>query len=187
MTFYKAKEIVKQGVSPIISSVIISSFAGAMLNAKLEALLALPILLVLVPSISDMTGNIGCMIGSKIATFLHLGLVRPRIERNPYLEKYVAAILVVAVLSSLYLTFLTIAVSYISGLGVVAPLKILEIVVITGVSVSIVATLVGIGVAFVTYKYGWDPDNTTIPIITAIGDVAGVAILLFVASITGLI
>ncbi|MEM0320293.1 MAG: hypothetical protein QXS67_02635, partial [Candidatus Nezhaarchaeales archaeon] len=77
MTIYKVKDIVKQGTVAITASVVIDSFAGTVLNAKLEALLTLPILLVLVPCLMDMTGNVGCMIGSKIATYLHLGLVRP--------------------------------------------------------------------------------------------------------------
>ncbi|MEM4575994.1 MAG: magnesium transporter [Candidatus Nezhaarchaeales archaeon] len=187
MTFYKAKDIVKQGTVSILASVTISSFAGAILNARLETLLTIPILLVLVPCISDMTGNIGCMIGSKIATYLHLGLVRPKIERNVYLERYAIAIIVVTVISSIYLVFLAMAASYLLELSAIEPLKILIIVVSTGLSISAAAILVGIVVAFVTFKYGWDPDNTAIPIVTAIGDIVGALMLLSIASAVGLI
>ncbi len=187
MSFYKAKNIVKEGALSITIAVLISSFAGVLLNAKIEALLAIPSLMVLVPGVATMAGNFGCMIGSRIATALHLGLVKPKMERNPYLEKNVAAMIIISLLSSLYLAFIVSAASYLAGFGGIAPLKILEVTLIAGISLALVTTVVGIIVAFITYKYGWDPDNTTIPIITAIGDVAGVAMLLFAASIAGLI
>ncbi|MHC1628664.1 MAG: magnesium transporter [Candidatus Nezhaarchaeales archaeon] len=187
MSFYKAKNIVKEGALSITIAVLISSFAGVLLNAKIEGLLAIPSLMILVPSVATMAGNFGCMIGSRIATALHLGLVRPKIERNSYLERNVIAMLIISILSSLYLAFLVSTASYLAGLNGIAPLKVLEVTLLAGVSLAMVTTLVGIIVAFITFKYGWDPDNTTIPIITAIGDVAGVAMLLFAASIAGLI
>ncbi|MEM0217880.1 MAG: magnesium transporter [Candidatus Nezhaarchaeales archaeon] len=187
MTVYKAKDIVKQGTVSITASVVIDSFAGTVLNAKLETLLTLPVLLILIPCLMDMTGNMGCMIGSKIATYLHLGLVRPKIERSPYLEKYAVTMIVVAALSSLYLTFLAMTASYFLGLKGVEPVKILIIVLVTGVSTSVIAIIVGVVAGFVTYRYGWDPDNTTIPIVTAVCDVIGALLLISVALAVGLI
>jgi len=187
MTYYKAKDIVKQGSAAITTSVILDSFAGVLLNAKMEALLSMPILLVLLPSLMDMTGDIGCMVGSKIATFLHLGIVRPKFEKNPYLVKYVAAVMTVAVLTSLYLTFLVVAASYPLGLSTVEPLKILAVVLACSVSISIIAFLVGITAGFVTFKHGWDPDNTVIPILTAVCDIIGAMLLLLAASLMGII
>lgn len=187
MTFYKAKDIVKQGAVSIMASVVISSFAGAVLNAKLETLLTLPLLLILVPCLMDMTGNMGCMIGSKVATYLHLGLVRPKIERSLYIEKYSAAMIVVATLSSLYLTFLAMTASYFLGVEGVEPTKILTIVLATGISTSAVAIVIGVIAGFVTFRYGWDPDNTTIPIATAICDVVGASLLILMTSAMGLI
>jgi mgtE-like transporter len=187
MTYYKAKDIVKQGSMAITTSVIVDSFAGILLNARIEALLSIPILLVLLPSLMDMTGDIGCMVGSKIATFLHLGLMRPKFEKNPYLVKYATAVMVVAVLTSLYLTFLAVAVSYLLGLSAVEPLKILVVVLACSVSISVIAFLVGVVAGLVTFKHGWDPDNTTIPIVTAVCDMAGAMLLLLAASLIGMI
>jgi len=187
MTYYKAKDIVKQGGVAITASVVVDSFAGVLLNAKIEALLSIPILLVLLPSLMDMTGDIGCMVGSKIATFLHLGIVRPKFEKNPYLMKYAAAVMTVAVLTSLYLTFLAVAASHLLGLSTVEPLKILAVVLACSVSISIIAFPVGIAAGFVTFKRGWDPDNATIPIVTAVCDIIGAALLLLAASLVGII
>ncbi len=187
MAYYRAKDIVKQGAVAITASVIVDSFAGVLLNAKIEALLSIPILLVLLPSLMDMTGDMGCMVGSKIATLLHLGLVRPKIEKNPYLMSYASAVVVVAILTSLYLTFLATATSYFLGLGPVQPIKILAVVLMCSVSISIIAFLVGVMAGFVTFKYGWDPDNTTIPVVTAVCDVMGALLLLSAASLVGMI
>jgi mgtE-like transporter len=187
VTYYKARDIVKQGGVAITTSVIVDSFAGVLLNAKMEALLSIPILLVLLPSLMDMTGDIGCMVGSKIATFLHLGLVRPRLEKNPYLMRYAAAVMTVAVLTSLYLTFLAVAASHLLGLSAVEPLKVLAVVLACSVSISVIAFLVGMVAGFVTFKHGWDPDNTTIPIVTAVCDIMGAMLLLSAASLVGII
>lgn len=187
MTYYKVKEIVKESSVAITASVVLDSFAGVLLNAKIEALLSIPILLVLLPSLMDMTGDIGCMVGSKIATLLHLGFVRPRFERNPYLTKYATAVVVVAVLTALYLTFLAVAVSHLLGLSIVDPLKILVVVLTCSVSISVIAFLVGAVAAFATFRHGWDPDNTTIPMVTAVCDIVGAMLLLLAASLTGMI
>ncbi|MEM4653642.1 MAG: magnesium transporter, partial [Candidatus Nezhaarchaeales archaeon] len=72
-------------------------------------------------------------------------------------------------------------------LEVIEPVKILVIVLVTNVSISTAAILVGIVAGFVTFRYGWDPDNTTIPIVTATCDVVGALFLILVASATGLI
>ncbi|MCS7139287.1 MAG: magnesium transporter [Candidatus Nezhaarchaeota archaeon] len=186
MSFYKARNIVKEGVVSTAVAILISSFAGVLLEAKIESLLAVPSLLILVPSIADMSGNFGCMIGARIATALHLGVVRPKLERNSYLEKNVVAVLIVSIMSSMYLAFIASAASRLIGLAV-EPLKILQVTLLAGISLAMVVTVIGVMVAFISFRYGWDPDNTTIPMVTAVGDVAGVAMLLLTASLVGLI
>ena len=41
--------------------------------------------------------------------------------------------------------------------------------------------------AIVTYRFGLDPDNQTVPIITSVMDLAGVACVLFVMSVSGVL
>jgi mgtE-like transporter len=41
--------------------------------------------------------------------------------------------------------------------------------------------------AIVTYRFGLDPDNQTVPIITSVMDLAGVACILFVMSVSGVL
>lgn len=187
MAIYRASRILREGFTAITLSVMVSTFAGTLLNVKLESLLTTPIILILVPPFNDMAGDFGCIVGARLATALHLGIIRPRVERNTYLIRNMAAVVLLAMLSSVYLSILVYAVGGVIGLEVQSPLSMFAVVFLSSILLSLMIIAVGIVVAFLSYIYQWDPDNTTIPILTAIGDLTGVLVLIYVASLLHII
>ena len=50
-----------------------------------------------------------------------------------------------------------------------------------------VTVIVGYYLAVVTYRFGLDPDNQGVPIITSVMDLAGVAVVLLVMTSSGVL
>ena len=51
---------------------------------------------------------------------------------------------------------------------------------VVGMIATVVSIVVSYYVAILTTRFGWDPDNHAVPIITSVMDLVGVAVFLFV-------
>lgn len=163
----------------IILSIIVL-WAGISLEAAEEMLQTYLILAVIVPTMIDMGGNLGAILSSRLTTRFHLGLsvldVRDRI-----LWANIAAIMTLAVT-----IFAALAVgAYMIGLMFGYPIDFLDLLTITmvsGISVAVVAIVCSFSATYASYRLGIDPDDTTIPIVTNLVDVAGMIIFLAVSA-----
>jgi|YelNatPaOPRAMG01_1025707.scaffolds.fasta_scaffold06796_4 mgtE-like transporter len=187
MATYRASRIIREGFTAITISIVISTFAGTILNLRLQSLLTIPVILILIPPFNDMAGDFGCIVGARLATALHLGIIRPRIEKNTYLARNIAAVIIIAMVSSIYLSMLVYAIGGIIGLELISPLSIVIAVFLSSILLALIIIAVGVIVSFISYIYNWDPDNTTIPILTAIGDFTGVITLIYISSLLHII
>jgi mgtE-like transporter len=58
---------------------------------------------------------------------------------------------------------------------------------LAGVVVTPITIVAGYYLAIVTYRFGLDPDNQGVPIITSVMDLAGVAVVLLVMTSSGVL
>ena len=58
---------------------------------------------------------------------------------------------------------------------------------LAGILVTPITIVAGYYLAIVTYRFGLDPDNQGVPIITSVMDLAGVAVLLLVMTSSGVL
>jgi len=72
---YNWKVIVKHGLPLLFVAVIIEIFAGQILQGKQELLVTLPIFLISVPVVNSVAGNIGSVLGARLASGLHVGYI----------------------------------------------------------------------------------------------------------------
>jgi len=56
---------------------------------------------------------------------------------------------------------------------------------LAGLLATTLANVVGYIGAFVTYRYGWDPDNFGIPLVTSTSDLVGAASFMLVIALFG--
>lgn len=188
MAYYNARSIIKEGFGAITASVVISIFAGAVLDSRLETFLALPALLALVPPLNDMAGDFGCIIGARLSTALHLGYVEPKIfQHGEALRDNMIAIFIVGFFSSIYLGVATYLVCYFGGMASIDFWKMVGISFLSGMVLVIITTFSGIVAAVLSYRYELDPSNVTIPIVTAVGDIVGVSSLILAARLFGVV
>jgi len=185
MVFYSVKRIVLESFPVLIASMIISLVAGYMLNSSIQKIAELPIILMMIPPINGLGGNIGSILGARLSSALHLGTLEPRLSGQRVLRKNMAASALVSfvIFSLIGAIFFTIA--YVSGIPLVRSLSLALAFFTAGIVLTVAVIFATIISAFVSFRGGLDPDNVVIPIITSVGDVLGVTCLLVAIIIFG--
>ncbi len=145
-------------------------FAGVILVKMIDAIEMIPGLLVLVPAILGMRGNISCTLGSRLGSAIHLGLIS-RIERNPELINNVAGSLMLSLIMSIVLGILAHIFTVALGMQSVGVVALVSIAVFAGVSSGLILTVIAVVITIGAFKYGIDPDNVTTPALGTLGDV----------------
>jgi len=178
MPYYNAKKIIQEGILSITFSVVANLAAGSLLNQWLEFLIAVPVLLTLAPSLGGMAGAIGSLFSARLSTALHLGLVRPRIEKNDILMRNLFAVTTIALASSLYLCLATYILSNFAGIGSLSLFDLARVIIMASILVFTVTMTTAVSISFLSFRKNLDPGSATIPIVTSIGDFAAASSLI---------
>ncbi len=145
-------------------------FAGIILVKMIDMIDMIPGLLVLVPAILGMRGNISCTLGSRLGSAIHLGLIS-RIERNPELINNVAGSLMLSLIMSIVFGILAHIFTVALGMQSVGVVVLVSIAVFAGVSSGLILTVIAVVITIGAFMYGIDPDNVTTPALGTLGDV----------------
>jgi len=153
--------------------------SGYVLESLEETYLDEPALLMLVPVMIGMSGNLGAILSARLSTRVHLGTVSFEV-RDPVLWTNAAAIVALAVSIFSALAVVAYGVGHLLG----SPMPLADLVAISlgsGLALALVAIALSVAATYVSYRRGYDPDDTTIPVVTNLCDVLGVLILSGVA------
>jgi mgtE-like transporter len=181
------RRIVAESIGVLLLAAVIDVLAGLTVERRLEAFVAAPGLLVLIPPFLEESGALGGILTSRVATKLHLGVAPPsavpnRLVRDDFIlvSLYALPVFVLLAVSA----FVAAAVAHLSNPGLVAM-----------VGASLVAGCFVmpfvIGVAYVasiaTFRFGLDPDNHGIPLVTSAMDLIGAFALVLALVALGLV
>jgi len=160
-------------------------FAGALLEARRPSLEAAPAILIMIPPFVSQAGALGGILSSRLSSKLQLGVITPRGRPEP--PAVVDAGLVVlsgfAVFALIGATALGLA--NLTGLAHPGARTMIGGTLFAGALVLPITLVAGYYVAVVTSRFGLDPDNHGVPIITSLLDLAGVGAVLFAMSVSG--
>ena len=164
-----AKEMVKQSLPLIVFCGIGAIVAGSTLGIMTDLLREIPGLIVVIPAIIAMRGNISTAFGSRLGSAYHLGIIDADNLWNEELKQNIIGSLILSFLVAIIIGIL----AYVTSLLLHVypdPIKLISIVLIAGVLSGIVLTLMTIGIIFLVFKRGYDPDNITGPALATFGD-----------------
>ncbi|MEF8840101.1 MAG: magnesium transporter [Haloarculaceae archaeon] len=156
-------------------------FAGVVLGGMEAELQEIPGLLLLVPALLAIRGNVYGSLGARLASALHQGLIEPRLSLG---DRRVRAAAAAAISNGLAMSLFAATVGFLLVVlqGRTASLAALVgVALIAGVISGVVLTTAVVTVVFVGYRRGLDPDTLAGPVVTTTGDVVGVATMLFAA------
>lgn len=181
------KLIMKESTPTLIVAALIDIVAGVALQLKADVWATAPAFLMLVLPLNGLANGLACVISSKITTLLALGIIRPEWKTNETLKEHLTALTIVGGFSSFYIAILNFLLANAMGVETVSLSNFIAICIIAVMLLTLILAVISISVAFLAWKKGLDPDNTTIPISTSISDVFGILCLLIAIRIIGFI
>lgn len=189
MAFYTVGKIVRHSLPVLVLTALISIFSGQILHANEDILiLNFPVFLILIPPLIKVGGDSGSILGSRLSSALHLGLIDSKFERGEVIENNLIASFLIAITTCIILGIIVWLVSLSLSVNKdIGLFKMIGISTTAGfIQVFIIFSLTVV-IALLSHRFGMDPDNTVIPIITTVGDLVGVSCIFLVLHLVGLI
>jgi len=170
-----AKEMVKQslplliicGLGGIISGSIFSNMSIVLQPSSSSFI---PGLIVVIPAIIALRGNISTALGSRLGSAYHLGII----DANNIWNKEMKQNILGSLFLNFIMSFIIGILSYLTSLllGVQPNIIILiTIVVLAGILSGIILISLTILIIYIVFKRGYDPDNITGPALATFGDI----------------
>jgi mgtE-like transporter len=177
------RRIVRESVVPLALAAAVGAMAGTILEVRIEAWIAAPVLLIMIPSFIANCGSLGGILSSRLASKLHLGLIEPRVlpGRLAALDISVVFFFATFAFTAIGLSAWTAASIFgyePPGLGAVVGLSL-----VAGLISTILLSVVAYATAAASYHFGFDPDNEGIPIVTSAMDLLGLLTLVAVTAL----
>ena len=178
---YETNTILKQSTPVLLLCSLLGGAAGGILNSAVETLLTNPSLLTLLPLFSGECGSLISILGARLSSGLHSGLIEPfnKPEGEAIHNFIISFILAIIVFPMIGL--LAEGSSYALGVVGVGFDKILEISTLAGVILVTIMVIIVYYVSITSYNNNLDPDNIVIPISTSITDSISSLILISVS------
>ena len=178
---YETNTILKQSTPVLLLCSFLGGAAGSILNSAVETLLTNPSLLTLLPLFSGESGSLISILGARLSSGLHSGLIEP--FKKPegesvhnFMISFILAIIIFPIIG-----ILAEGSSFALGLVGVGFDKIVQISTLSGLILVAVMVIVVYYVSITSYNNNLDPDNIVIPISTSITDSISSLVLISVS------
>ena len=149
--------------------------SGSVLESFEETLLTQPSLLILVPVQIGTAGNLASIMCSRLSTQLHLGTFELSVS-NPAIRANTGAVFGLAATVFGLVGVAAWAIGTALG-GSLSFAQVFAISMISGLLLALLVVVLSVISVTASYRLGYNPDDTTIPIVTNLCDITGVLIL----------
>jgi mgtE-like transporter len=166
-----AKEMLKQSLPLLILCGLGGIVAGRTLGQMTDLLDNIPGLIVIIPAIIALRGNISTTFGSRLGSAYHLGVIDSENMWNDELKQNIIGSLILSFLISAIIGLFGYLITIIIFDFSPNPVKIILIVLLAGVLSGIILTALTIVIIYAVFKRGYDPDNITGPALATFGDI----------------
>lgn len=181
-----ARRIVRESFPVLCIAIVLDVLAGTVVEPRVGGVFVpYPALLIILPGFLENTGALGAILAARLGSKLHLGAVSPRAKPEPaaLLDGSIVLVLGLTVYSMSALA--TLGLAELIGAEYPGALRFIGIVMVGGILATLLAALIGYYAATTTYRFGFDPDNHTIPLVTSGMDLMGVICLVVALVIFG--
>lgn len=179
------RRIVLEMTGVILLTPLLDILAGGLLQAREPALAFVPALYLLIPPFVSQAGALGGILSSRLTSKLQLGVITAR--GRPEAPALIDASLILAfgLVVFTLIGVVTVALSNLTGLGHPGASTLIAGTLVAGLIALPITIAVAYYLAILTSRFGLDPDNQGVPIITSLMDLVGVACVLFAMSLLG--
>ena len=140
----------------------------------------------LVPAFLEDSGSLGAILAARISTKLHLGTLEPGRGAWRRAADDVLLIYMYAVPVFVFLGVSSIVVAHVANKASPGALDMFGVTLLAGMLATTAAVVVGFYAAVATHRFGLDPDNHGVPMVTSSLDLLGALSLILAIVILGL-
>jgi mgtE-like transporter len=180
-----ARRIVQESFPVLCVAIVLDILAGTVAEPRLESFLAMKAFFVLLPGFLARSGALGSILAARLGSKLHLGAVtaRARPEAAALLDASIVFVLGVTMYALSGIATLVLAEVF--GYPHPGALVFLGVTMLGGIMAITVASLIGYYAAIMAFRFGFDPDNHTIPVVTSGMDLLGIICLVIALVVFG--
>lgn len=180
------RRIVQESAPVLCYATVMQVLAGTVLSTRLDTLVTDPALLVAIPPFLASGGALGGILSARLSSRLHLGLLEP--EKLPRGLALLEGSLTTLIGAAGYLTVgvLTLVAARLVGFPSPGTGDLLGSILLGGAFAVVLLFLVAYYAATASYRFGLDPDNYGIPIVSASMDLLGIICLVTGIAIIGI-
>jgi mgtE-like transporter len=180
------RRICRESLIVLTIAVTLQVLAGIVLESREEALVAtVPALLGLVPPFAATCGSLGGLLSSRLSSKLHIGLVEPRLIPGKLAGLDVSLVVLLALLAFTGTGAIGWVGAWLVGTNPPSVWSLVAVALVGGFFATIALSIVAYSAAAATFRFGFDPDNHGIPIVTAAMDFLGILCLVSAVALTG--
>jgi mgtE-like transporter len=178
------RRTIRESMVVLTLAVTLQVFAGTVIESRVERFLAVPALLVLIPPFVAACGSLGGMLASRLSSKLHIGLIEPRRLPGRIARIDGSLIVLLGVLAFTGVGAVGWLAALATGLTPPSPLVLVGLSLTGGALAIVLLMAVAYTAATTTFRFGLDPDNHGIPIVTAAMDLLGILCLVAAMALT---
>ena len=181
-----ARRIVRESFPVLCIAIVLDVLAGAVVEPRVgDIFIPYPALLIIIPGFLENTGALGAILAARLGSKLHLGAVSPRAKPEPAALLDGSIVLVLGLTVYAMTAVSTLGLAELIGAEYPGALRFIGIVMVGGLLATLIAAVIGYYAATTTYRFGFDPDNHTIPLVTSGMDLLGIICLVLALVIFG--
>jgi mgtE-like transporter len=172
------RRVVRESFPILCVAIVLDVLAGTVVQQRIETIfLAFTAYLIVIPGFLENTGALGSILAARLGSKLHLGAVEPRARPGAVALLDASIVMALGVTVYVITASTTLGVSLLVGADYPSALRFVGSVLLGGMLATLVASLIGYYAAIATYRFGFDPDNHTIPLVTSGMDLLGMICL----------
>jgi len=163
------KKVVKESIIILIISSLLGLISGTVLSLNEEILYSIPIILLTLPALNSLIGDISIVLVSRLTTHLYIGTIAPEVKKSARLKEDFIGLFLTIIFS--FGTLMTIGYIFLSIVGkqIVNPFIIIIILSITVLILFVILFIILFIFSIFLFKKGKDP-LILIPLTTSLID-----------------
>jgi mgtE-like transporter len=165
---------------------IVDLLAGITIQNRFNSFIRFPALLVMVPAFLEDSGSLGAILAARVSSKLHLGTLGEKGTSWSAATDDVMLVYLYAIPVFVFLGFTSILVANVLNKASPGFADMLGVSLIAGFLATTASVIVGFYSAVATHRFGLDPDNHSIPLVTSSLDLLGALSLILAIVILGL-
>jgi mgtE-like transporter len=181
----RVRRLCRESLVVLTIAVTLQVLAGVVLESRQEALVAVvPAVLGLVPPFAATCGSLGGLLASRLSSKLHIGIIEPRLLPGKLAALDVSMTFLLALLAFTGTGAIGWVGALLVGTDPPSVFVMLAVSLVGGLLATLALSVVAYGAATAAFRFGFDPDNHGIPIVTAAMDFLGILCLVTAVAIT---